>query len=801
MKSPLRKRLSRELKSEIGKYLVVFILMVTTIGFVSGFLVADGSMLIAYNESFEKYNIEDGNLRTAEQIYKTQREEIEKLGIKLYENFYLEEPLDNGSTMRIFKNREEVNRVCLMKGELPTKTGEIAIDRMYADNNSLSVGDTLQSGKKTWKITGFVALSDYSCLFQNNNDSMFDSVKFGVSVVTEDEFDSLKQDKLQYSYSWKYDQKPKTEKEEKEVSEDLMEDIGKIVTLEAFVPQYQNQAINFTGDDMGSDKAMIIMLLYIVIVIMAFVFGITISNTIRKEAGVIGTLRASGYTRRELVMHYMTLPVLITLVGALIGNILGYTVFKDVCAGMYYGSYSLPTYVTIWNAEAFLLTTVVPVVIMLVVNYGILRHKLKLSPLKFLRRDLSGRKQKRAIRLSPKIKIFSRFRLRVIFQNMSNYIVLFIGILFANLLLMFGLLLPSVLSHYQLEIQDNMLAKYQYMLQVPVSAVSGNKFESLVSLLEFYMDSETKNEDAEKFSAYSLNTLPGKYKSEEVLLYGIEPDSKYVKINFDDTQDKIESGNTEEKKNEGKTDKPADEIKKGSTGVYISKAYADKFLLHEGDTITLKEKYEKDEYSFKIAGIYDYTAALCVFMPRSDLNDLFDLGDDYYSGYFSDTEITDIKNQYIGSVVNLDALTKISRQLDVSMGSMMGLVNGFAIMIYMVLIYLLSKIIIEKNAQSISMVKILGYTNGEISRLYILSTSVVVVLCLLLSLPIETAVMNVLFREMMLASISGWITLWIDPMIYVQMFGAGIVTYGLVALLEFRRVKKVPMDEALKNVE
>lgn len=801
MKSPLRKRLPRELKSEIGKYLIVFILMVTTIGFVSGFLVADGSMIIAYNESFEKYNIEDGNLRTAEQIYKTQREEIEKLGIKLYENFYLEESLDNGSTMRIFKNREEVNRVCLMKGELPAKTGEIAIDRMYADNNSLSVGDTLQSGKKTWKITGLVALSDYSCLFQNNNDSMFDSVKFGVSVVTEDEFDSLKQDKLQYNYSWKYDQKPKTEKEEKEVSEDLMEDIGKIVTLEAFVPQYQNQAINFTGDDMGSDKAMIIMLLYIVIVIMAFVFGITISNTIRKEAGVIGTLRASGYTRRELVMHYMTLPVLITLVGALIGNILGYTVFKGVCAGMYYGSYSLPTYVTIWNAEAFLLTTVVPVIIMLVVNYGILRHKLKLSPLKFLRRDLSGRKQKRAIRLSPKIKIFSRFRLRVIFQNMSNYIVLFIGILFANLLLMFGLLLPSVLSHYQLEIQDNMLAKYQYMLQVPVSAVSGNKFESLVSLLEFYMDSETKNEDAEKFSAYSLNTLPGKYKSEEVLLYGIEPDSKYVKINFDDTQDKIESGNTEEKKNEGKTDKPADEIKKESTGVYISKAYADKFLLHEGDTITLKEKYEKDEYSFKIVGIYDYTAALCVFMPRSDLNDLFDLGDDYYSGYFSDTEITDIKNQYIGSVVNLEALTKISRQLDVSMGSMMGLVNGFAIMIYMVLIYLLSKIIIEKNAQSISMVKILGYTNGEISRLYILSTSVVVVLCLLLSLPIETAVMNVLFREMMLASISGWITLWIDPMIYVQMFGAGIVTYGLVALLEFRRVKKVPMDEALKNVE
>ena len=797
MKNPLRKRLPRELKGELGKYLVVFILMVASIGFVSGFLVADNSMLIAYNEGFEKYNIEDGNFRTAEQVHKTQREEIEALGVKLYDNYYVEEPLDNGSTMRFFKNRQQVDKVCLMKGELPAGTGEIAIDRMYADNNNLSVGDTLRSGKRTWKITGLVALSDYSCLFQNNNDSMFDAVKFGVSVVTEEEFDSLDQEKLQYNYSWIYDEKPKTEKEEKEVSEDLMEDMGKIVTLEAFVPRYLNQAITFTGDDMGGDKAMMIMLLYIIMVIMAFVFGITISNTIRKEAGVIGTLRASGYTRQELILHYMTLPVLVTFVGALIGNILGYTVLKDVCADMYYGSYSLPTYVTVWNGEAFGLTTLVPVVIMLVVNYGVLRHKLKLSPLKFLRRDLSGRKQKRAIYLSPKMKIFSRFRLRVIFQNMSNYMVLFIGILFANLLLMFGLLLPSALSHYQVEIQNNMLAKYQYMLQVPVSAVSGNKFDGLISLLEFYMDSRTDNEDAEEFSTYSLNTLPGKYKSEEVLLYGIEPDSRYVTIDFNNTKDKKdEAGNKEKADNKNTAN-----AEKESAAVYISSAYADKFLLHVGDTITLKEKYEKEKYSFKIAGVYDYTAALCVFMPRSELNDIFDLGEDYYSGYFSDTELTDIKSQYIGSVVDLDALTKISRQLDVSMGSMMGMVNGFAIMIYMVLIYLLSKIIIEKNAQSISMVKILGYTNGEISKLYIMSTSLVVVFCLLLSLPLETVIMKVLFREMMLSSISGWITLWIDPMIYVQMFAAGIITYGIVALLEFRRVKKVPMDEALKNVE
>ena len=57
MKNPLHKRYLRELKQDAGKYLVLFLFLTLTIGFVSGFLVADSSMSKAYDESFEKYNI------------------------------------------------------------------------------------------------------------------------------------------------------------------------------------------------------------------------------------------------------------------------------------------------------------------------------------------------------------------------------------------------------------------------------------------------------------------------------------------------------------------------------------------------------------------------------------------------------------------------------------------------------------------------------------------------------------------------------------------------------------------------
>ena len=788
MKNPLNKRLPREFRKDFGKYLVIFLLLVITIGFVSGFLVADGSMIKAYNEGIDNYNTENGHFRTSEKMNDAQIQSVEENGIRIYDNFYLEQDLTNGSTMRIFANREQVNLACLMEGEFPKAANEIAIDRMYADNNKISIGDTLKSDTQNWKVTGFIALPDYSCLFQNNNDSMFDSVKFGIGVVTSEAFESLDSPLVKYCYAWKYNDEPTTEKEEKEVSDDLMKAINKEVSLEEFVPRYLNQAIIFTRDDMGSDRAMMIVFLYIVIAIMAFVFGITISNTIAKEANVIGTLLASGYTRYELIRHYMAMPILVTLVGALIGNVLGYTIMKDICAGMYYGSYSLPTYVTVWNAEAFLLTTIIPILLMLLVNYTVLRRRLSLSPLKFLRRDLKRRQQKHALSLNRRIPFFSRFRLRVIFQNVSNYLLLFLGILFANLLLMFGLLFPAVLDHYQTVLKDNLLCNYQYILQIPINAMDeDHKLESLVNMLYFQHEVETDNPDAEKFSAYSLKTIDKEYKEEEILLYGLADNSRYLPIDFQETvSDK---------------DVSKKEVASDATPAYISSAYADKYLLDIGDEITLKEAYEDDTYTFSIEGIYDYEGGLTVFLPQDTLNELFDLGSDYFSGYLSDSEITDIDQKYIGSMIDLDSLSKISRQLNVSMGSMMYLLDGFSIVLFMILIYLLSKIIIEKNAQSISMTKILGYSDREISSLYLLSTTIMVVVFLLMSFPIETVLMNALFRGIMISSISGWIPLYIDPVLYVKMFLLGFGTYLLVALIEYRRIKKVPMDQALKNIE
>lgn len=760
MKNPLIKRLPREFAGEIAKYIVIFIFMTAVIGLISGFLIADGSMLDTYNKSFDKYNIENGNFELYPKADDKLIDRLEEENVTIYENFYKEETVkvhnneklseDDQSVIRFYINRKDIDKVDVMEGRLAEDINEIAIDRMYAVNNNIKVGDTINAGGRILKVTGYVALSDYSCLFSDNSDTMFDSVKFGVGVVSESCFEAYDDTHIHYVYSWKYDNEPADDTEEKEMADDFMKVISNNAILTNYIPGYLNQAIHFTGDDIGSDRAMMIVLLYVVIVIMAFVFAVTTNNTIFKEANVIGTLRASGYTRGELLAHYILLPIIVTIIGALVGNILGYTVFKNIFVNTYYESYSLTTYTTLWNAEAFLLTTIVPFVIMVVINVLIIGYRLRLSPLKFLRKDLAVRKKKKALRL-PGFKFFNRFRLRIIIQNMPNYITLFIGILFANILLIFGLMMSPLLAHYQNEIQDKLIAQHQYVLKVPV---------------------EVDNDEAEKYCAKTLSTIDGRLKSEDVLIYGAANNSRYIDIN-------------------------SNELKPGE--VYVSNGYAEKFRINKGDKITLKEKYEDKEYTFTVKGMYDYPSSFAIFMSDDYFKDIFDKAEDYYSGYLS-SEKLDIDEKYVATEITLDDLTKVSRQLDRSMGTSFELVKIFAVVLFAVLMFLLTKLIVEKNSTSISMVKILGYSNREISRLYVTSTTIVVVISVIINIMLSVVIMNWLFRVFM-EQMSGWISCYYAPYVFVLMFVLNVGVYALISVFMMYKIKKIPMDEALKNVE
>ena len=88
------------------------------------------------------------------------------------------------------------------------------------------------------------------------------------------------------------------DKAEKEASDDYLENLGEVIRIRTlifdewhtdiinisdYLPRYTNKAVNFNCDDMGSDKATIMLFDYIVVVVIAFVFAVTTSNTISQR--------------------------------------------------------------------------------------------------------------------------------------------------------------------------------------------------------------------------------------------------------------------------------------------------------------------------------------------------------------------------------------------------------------------------------------------------------------------------------------------------------------------------------------
>lgn len=785
--NPLIKRIPKELIGDWKKYLIVFAFLVLTIGFVSGMYVANESMMKAADESVTKYEREDGHFEWSEKadsdlikdvesgeqvdmsaITGKEEEDASDVPVIIYENFFRNEKEDNNNdgkndgTVRVFAKTDNINLACVLDGRLPENENEIAVDRMHADNVDMKVGDTIRVGGEKFEVVGLIAYVNYSTLHEKTTDLMFDAIKFDVAMVTDEGFDRLGES-IHYAYAWKYKDAPADEKEEKALSDDFRKVLAAQTMLHGnelkdYVPSYGNPAINFATDDMGSDMSMGGVILDILIIIIAFIFGVTISNTISKESSTIGTLRASGYTRGELVRHYLSMPVIVTFLAAIVGNILGYTVFKNVVVGMYYNSYSLPTYETVWNPDAFVKTTVVPIILMFVVNLIVIVRMLRHTPLQFLRHDLKKSKRKKAIRL-PHWKFMSRFRVRIMFQNISNYLILFVGICFIMVMLAMAVGMPDTLTYYQKHASNLMFTKYQYVLKTYQNADG-----SIVT---------TDNEDAEMFAMKSL-VKRSDALDEEISTYGVVDDSRYIEISNLESLEKNE--------------------------VYISDSYADKYGIVIGDTIKLEEKYTDDSYNFKVCGIYDQCQSIAVFMPIDQYREVFDLDDEAFSGFFSDAKITDIDSDMIASTITKRDITKMCDQLDHSMGSYMQYFQVLCILLSMAMIYLLTKLIIEKNENAISMTKILGYENREIASLYLLSTTIVMIVIDVLTVAVGVWVMNFAWKEILM-TYSGWFSFHMETISYVKMFAFVLIGYVIVMILDFQRIKKIPMDQALKNVE
>ena len=346
------------------------------------------------------------------------------------------------------------------------------------------------------------------------------------------------------------------------------------------------------------------------------------------------------------------------------------------------------------------------------------------------------------------MRFFSKFRLRVLFQNVPSYLTMLLGIFLAGTLVVIGSMYAPLLEDYSNMVKESMISKYQYVM---------------------INQEETDNKNAEKFCLTTLETTDKKFMADDVSIYGISNDSKYINTSI-----------------------PTGEV-------VVSSAMMNKFSLKVGDEVTLKEKYTDKTYLFKIAGDYKYDAAITVFMSRGDYLQMFNEDTDYFTGYFSNEKLNDLSDDDVAAVVTEKDFNKVVTQMQVSMLEFVKVFKMLGIVIFLLIMYILTKQIIERNSKSISMAKILGFSDIEIGRLYIIMTSIVVVLSLLISIPLISVALRWCFKSYLYTQMTGYVPYIISNSCYVSMFVLGVVSYVLVAIAMLLKIRKTSLGEALKN--
>lgn len=748
MRNPLIKRVPRDFIKNLPKYLGMIIILVCTIGVGSSFQTTLNGSIKYLDDIKEVYLQEDGFFETQELISGELAEAFKDEGVNVYENFYAtEREFTDSSKVILFNERNDVDLPVIFEGRLPEKENEIALDHVFARGKNIKIGDTVSLINKDYVVTGTASFPDYSSLFLNNSDLMMNTSHFCVSVVSEEGFENIDAKYYTYRYSYRFEDRNLSDSEKIEKGDFILKTLLKNgVSVQEMLRRDQNQSIVFLELDIGKDGPMMMVFVYILIAMIAFIFAVLTSSTIEHESVIIGTLRASGYRKGEIIWHYLQPTLIVAVLGSVIGNLIGYTLMVKPFLDIYYTSYSIGPLEIKFDVPSFLLTTILPVVIMLGINYVMLARKMKLTPLKFLRKELKKGKQKKTVKL-PNFSFINRFRLRVIIQNKGSYVMLFFGIFLVSFLLMFGIGLAPLMDHYTETINDSLSYDYQYILKAPVD-----------------------NKEGEKLFMYEMDTWFDLGKKDiGVTIFGIDKESTYFADAYVDD------------------------------GISVSSALSHKLGLKVGDSITLTDSGNDKEYTFDIKSIYEYNANLAIFIDRARLSEVLDKPEAMYNSIISDHKLDIDENAIVKVISRNDLLGAASQMMD-SFDTIIKIINVFSIAIYIIIMYILTKVVIDKNAISISYMKVFGYNNKEIRTLYLTSNAIVAFVSLIVCIPLEIY----LFRLTLIyisSLIEGYLEFYLPISVYIEIIVIGIVAYLAVNVLHMKSVGKIAMTDALKNRE
>lgn len=524
-----------------------------------------------------------------------------------------------------------------------------------------------------------------------------------------------------------------------------------IDNLTQFLIAADNPRIDAAAGDVVINRFAGILSGIILMVLFTYVISVFVIHNIEKESSVIGALYALGVTRGQLLFHYLLNPMLISFLGGAVGCILG---FSEYGTGWQMGDstayYSLPPMRIVTPGYLLFYSLIMPPVTAAVVNYLVINKKLKCTALSLLRNEQTAGKAGRIQNMNlGNMKFLLRFQIRQMLREIRSAFAVVIGMFICLLILMMSIDCAVLCINFGNACLEETKYAYMYTYKYPTEDVPEGGTPAYVENL--------------KKEAYGYNL--------DVTVLGIDDDNPYFPIV------------TADKKNE----------------IVISSAAAQKFGVKAGDKLVLSDEVNERDYAFTVKDIVSFTSGVYVFLDRDVMQELFDQEDDYYNVVFADHAL-DIDNGRLYATVSKENVEESSQIFTDMMGPMVVMLVAISALIFMIVMYLMMKVMIDRSAFSISLMKVFGYRRREIRRLYLDGNFYVILLGALICVPLAKWSMDLVYPYC-IANVAIGMDLKFTPQIYIMIYGGIWLCYIVINFLLVGRLNKLVPAEVLKNRE
>ncbi|MCI6935675.1 MAG: FtsX-like permease family protein [Clostridiales bacterium] len=516
------------------------------------------------------------------------------------------------------------------------------------------------------------------------------------------------------------------------------------------------------------------------ILIAALVCITTMTRMIDEERTQIGTLKALGYTDREIMNKYLIYSGSGAVLGCALGIAAGCTIFPQILWKAYCIMLNIqPNVVLTFNWPLSIAVLVIYTAVMLFVTWWCCHKTLVENPAELIRPKVPEAGKQIFVEKLPfwkRISFLNKVTIRNIFRYKQRLAMMLIGIGGCTALLLTGFGLRDSISNVAAYQFEN-VTKYDisvYFREEP-SERQQEKFK------------KTVEQDAESMMFYHQSSVELDFNNRVKEIYLISGGDELT-------------GFIDFHKGDHRLSMP------GKDQVLLSSGVAENLGIRQGDELVLRNG-DLEELHLTVSGVYDNHVYNYAIVSPETIAGQWGREPEYQMAFICMKDGADV--HALGAAISDLSYVmnvSVSEDLAATVGKMMEALDLVvwvivfcAGLLAVTVLYNLTNININERIREIATIKVLGFNASETAA-YVFKEN--------LALTVVGALLGLVFGKLLLIFVMSqikidmvWFTVLAEPVSYVWSIGLTLLSALVVDFVFYFRLDKINMAEALKSVE